>query len=54
MKSNKRETDSVKYLEKVLRDWKEFCRTHKRLARAIREILKENKRLKQELESKGK
>lgn len=53
MKCNKRETDSEKYLVNVLQNWKEFCRTHQRLARAIRELLNENKRLKQELKNKG-
>ena len=38
------------YLEKVLKDWTEFCKGHRRFKTAIEEILKENEQLKSELE----
>ena len=38
------------YLKNVLSNWSKFCKTHKRLANAIVEVLRENERLKAENE----
>ena len=53
MKYHEREADPVKYLENVLETWKVFCKAHPQFTKVIREILNENKRLKQELMNKG-
>lgn len=46
MKYHKRESDSVKYLENVLKTWKSFCQSHILFCNAIKDVLDENKRLK--------
>ena len=40
--------ENTKYLNKVLNTWSEFCRTHKNIEKAIRELLEENQQLKAE------
>lgn len=42
------------YLKNVLSNWSAFCKTHKRFANAIIAVLKENERLKAEIERKDK
>lgn len=39
---------NTEYLNKVLSTWNEFCRTHKNIEKAIRELLEENRELKAE------
>lgn len=39
----------VEYLEKVLVTWNEFCKQHSNFVEALRDVLEENKRLKEEL-----
>jgi hypothetical protein len=36
--------EAVKYLNNVLLNWKEFCRTHAKIAKSIKIILSENER----------
>ena len=38
--------DDIKYLKNVLRNWREFCRTHKNIERAIKNLIAENEMLK--------
>lgn len=38
------------YLTKVLTQWGEFCKGHRRFEQAIKDILAENERLKAEIE----
>lgn len=40
------------YLKNVLSNWSVFCKTHKRFASAIIEVLKENERLKAEIKER--
>lgn len=42
-------TTPNEYLETVLREWKEFCKYHRRFTKALVEILAENERLKNEI-----
>lgn len=45
------QNNSVEYLQKVLREWNEFCKSHKRFEKAIQNVLLENLLLKQENEA---
>jgi len=38
-----------KYLSHVLKNWTEFCRHHRKIEKAIADILEENKQLKAEI-----
>lgn len=40
--------DDIKYLNRVLNTWREFCRTHKNIERAIKNLIKENQELRAE------
>ena len=37
------------YLTRVLKQWGEFCKGHRRFEKAIKEILEENERLRAEI-----
>ena len=41
--------NTAEYLNNVLKNWGEFCKTHRLIAESIEEILKENSSLKREI-----
>lgn len=43
--------EDIKYLKRVLNNWREFCRTHKNIERAIKNIISENEKLREENEN---
>jgi hypothetical protein len=46
----KKETNPLEYLERVLKEWDMFCKSHRLIAESIQAILNENKLLKAELD----
>jgi len=42
--------DYVNYLKRVLREWRAFCYSHKKIERAIKNLIDENEVLKAENE----
>lgn len=42
--------EDIRYLNKVLNNWREFCKSHKKMERDIKNLIEENKRLKEEIE----